>query len=218
MSPSKFHCRRNHQKKNNIHKILDEYQLKPATFSSGLNTHLALYTITILAQGGSFENLVENCPTIRLRNLIEKNREALKAFLSPALPSEAQLALDLALRGLLERAQACSRIDQQLTKNLKEASIHESLNILNSIPGISGVSALHLLYEIGRIDRFPSKRQIVSWAGLCPRIYSSGGKTSRGHITKRGNTHVRRMLFQVARASLRAKNNPLKTWYQRLKA
>jgi hypothetical protein len=26
------------------------------------------------------------------------------------------------------------------------------------------------------------------------------------------------MLFQVARASLRAKNNPLKTWYQRLKA
>lgn len=89
---------------------------------------------------------------------------------------------------------------------------------MNSIPGISGVSALQLLFEIGRIDRFPSKRNIVSWAGLCPRIYSSGGKTSRGHITKRGNTHVRRILFQAARASLRAANNPLKAWYQRLKS
>ena len=56
----------------------------------------------------------------------------------------------------------------------------------------------------------------MSWAGLCPRIYSSGGKTSRGHITKRGNVHVRRILFQAARASLRAKGNPLRAWYKRL--
>jgi transposase len=205
------------RRKNVIHKILDEYQRKPSTFSSSLNTHLALYAIATLAQGGTFQDLIENCKTTRLKNSIEKNQEHLKSFLSPPLPFEAQLALDLALRGLLERAQACSRIDFQLAKKLKDPSIRESLQILNSIPGISGVSALHLLFEIGRVDRFPSKRQIVSWAGLCPRIYSSGGKTSRGHITKRGNAHVRRILFQAARASLRAKNNPLKTWYQRLK-
>ncbi|MHA1331747.1 MAG: transposase, partial [Candidatus Hodarchaeales archaeon] len=34
-------------------------------------------------------------------------------------------------------------------------------------------------------------------------------------MTKRGNSHVRRILFQAARASLRAINNPLKAWYQR---
>jgi transposase len=173
--------------------------------------------VAVLAQGGTFQNLIENCPTTRLKNSIEKNQEQLKSFLSPPLPFEAQLSLDLTLRGLLERAQAGLRIEAQLAKKLKDPSIHESLQILNSIPGISGVSALHLLFEIGRVDRFPSKRQIVSWAGLCPRIYSSGGKTSRGHITKQGNAHVRRILFQAARASLRAKNNPLKAWYQRLK-
>jgi transposase len=174
------------RKKNNIHKILDEYQRKLATFSSGLNTHFALYTITILAQGGSFENLIESCPTIRLRNLIEKNRDALKAFLSPALPSEAQLALDLALRGLLERAQACSRIDQQLAKNLKEASIRNSLNILNSIPGISGVSALHLLFEIGRIDRFPSKRQLFHGLDYVPEFTVQVEKLPGGILPSEG--------------------------------
>lgn len=206
------------RKKNVIHKILDEYQRKPSTFSSNLNTHLALHAVTVLAQGGTIEDLKENCHTTRLNNSVRKKQEALKTFLSPPLPSEARLTLELALHGLLERAQACSKIDSQLAQKLKEPSIQESLSILNSTPGISGVSALHLLFEIGRIDRFPSKRQIVSWAGLCPRVYSSGGKTSRGHITKRGNVHVRRILFQAARASLRAKVNPLKAWYQRLAA
>ena len=206
------------RKKNVIHKVLDEHQRKPSTFSSSLNTHLALFAVTILSQGGTLEDLKEQCPTVRIKNSIEKKSEALKTFLSPKLPSEARLTLEFALRGLLERAQACSEVDSQLAQSLKEPSIRESLTILNSIPGISGVSALHLLFEIGRIDRFPSKRQIVSWAGLCPRIYSSGGKTSRGRITKQGNVHVRRILFQAARASLRAKNNPLVAWYRRLAA
>jgi transposase len=206
------------RKKNTIHKVLDEFQRKPSTFSSSLSTHLALYAVTVLAQGGTFNDLKTKCSTTRSKNAIEKKQEALKSFLTPSLPSEARLTLEIALRGLLERAQACSVIDSKLTQNLKEPSIRESLNILNSIPGISGVSALHLLFEIGRIDRFPSKTQVTSWAGLCPRIYSSGGKTSRGHITKRGNTHVRRILFQAARSSLRAKNNPLKAWYTRLAA
>ena len=206
------------KRKNVIHKVLDEYQRKPSTFSSSVSTHLALHALTVLAQGGTFDDLKATCHTTRLKNATKKKEEALKAFLSPALPSEARLTLEIALRGLLERAQACSVVDSRLAQNLEEPSIRESLEILSSIPGISGVSALHLLFEIGRIDRFPSKSQITSWAGLCPRIYSSGGKTSRGHITKRGNSHVRRILFQAARASLRAKNNPLKAWYKRLAA
>jgi len=179
---------------------------------------LALYAVTTLAQGGAINDLKENCHRTRLKNSIRKKQKALKAFLSPPLPSESRLSLELSLRGLLERAQACVKIDSQLTENLKESSIREFLDILNSVPGVSGVTALHLLFEIGRIDRFPSKRQIVSWAGLCPRIHSSGGKTSRGHITKRGNAHVRRILFQAARASLRVKSNSFEGWYRRLAA
>jgi len=96
------------RKKNNVHKILDEYQRKLSTFSSGMNTHLSLYAITILSQGGSFKALLDECPTTRIRNSIDKNEKALKSFLTPKLPPEAQLALEIALRGLLERAQACS--------------------------------------------------------------------------------------------------------------
>ena len=144
--------------KNVIHKILDEYQRKPSAFSSHLNTHLALHAVTVLSQGGTIKDLIHNATTNRLMNSIEKKHTELKKFLSPPLPPEARLNLELALRGLLERAQACSTVDRHLAQKLKGPSIRESLSILNSIPGISGVCGLQLLFEIGRIDRFPSKR------------------------------------------------------------
>ena len=206
------------RKKNNIHKILDEFQRKLSSFTSGMNTQLALFAVTILAQQGSFIDLKEQATTTRVRNAINKNQIALKSFLAPPLPLNASLTLELALRGLLERSEACLKVEEQLSKMIKTPLIRQSVLILNSIPGISGISALQLYIEIGRVDRFPNKRQIVAWAGLCPRVSSSGGKTFRGRITKRGNSHVRRILFQAARASLRAKDNPLKNWYTRLKS
>lgn len=206
------------RKKNNIHKILDEFQRKLSSFTSSMNTQIALHAITILAQRGSFKDLKNQATSKRLRNTIDKNKIELKSFLSPSLPLNASLGLELALRGLLERSKACLKVENQLCKMINTSAIRPSVTILNSIPGISGISALQLFIEIGRVDRFPNKRNIVAWAGLCPRVSSSGGKTFRGRITKRGNSHIRRILFQAAIASLRAKNNPLKNWYTRLKA
>lgn len=203
--------------KNQIHAILDEYQRKLSSFTSGMNTHLALHVLTVLSQQGSFKQLEEQVTTTRLRNAVGKKRAEIIAFLTPELPSDAALALELALRGLLDRARACFEIEKRLKKFIQDPSIQPDLAILNSIPGLSGVSALQLYIEIGRVDRFPSKRQIVAWSGLCPRIKSSGGITTRGRITKRGNPHVRRIMFQAARASLRVKSNLLKPWYDRLK-
>lgn len=202
--------------KNQIHSILDEYQRKLSSFTSGMNTQLVLHVLTTLSQQRSITDLEKQVQTTRLRNAINKNNSAIKTFLTPKLPPETALALELALRGLLDRAQACFQVEKQLTEIAQDPIIRESLELLTTIIGFSGVSALQLYIEMGRVDRFPSKRQVVAWAGLCPRIKSSGGITTRGRITKRGNSHVRRIMFQVARASLRSKNNPLKPWYQRL--
>ncbi|MFQ5981701.1 MAG: IS110 family transposase [Candidatus Heimdallarchaeota archaeon] len=203
--------------KNQIHAILDEYQRKLSSFTSGMNTQLALHTLTALSQQVSIEELENQVQTTRLRNAIQKRLSEINTFLTPSLPPEAALALELALRGLLDRSQACFSVEQRLVQIVQDPAIHESVALLTTIPGISGVSGLQLYIELGRIERFPSKRQIVAWAGLCPRVKSSGGITTRGSITKRGNAHVRRIMFQAARASLRAKENPLKPWYDRLK-
>lgn len=70
--------------------------------------------------------------------------------------------------------------------------------LLTTVKGISYFSALLILSEIGDIDRFPSAKRLCSYAGLVPRVYSSGGKTHYGSITKMGSKWLRWILVEVS--------------------
>jgi transposase len=74
----------------------------------------------------------------------------------------------------------------------------EGVGKLCCLRGISTLSALALLAEIGDLRRFESPRKLMAYLGLVPREYSSGGKEKRGGITKTGNGHVRRLFVEAA--------------------
>ncbi|MDQ3675275.1 MAG: IS110 family transposase [Actinomycetota bacterium] len=69
---------------------------------------------------------------------------------------------------------------------------------LSCFRGISTRTALGLLAEIGDFRRFRSARELMSYLGLTPSEYSSGDQQHRGHITKCGNQHARRLLIEAA--------------------
>jgi transposase len=64
--------------------------------------------------------------------------------------------------------------------------------------GIKTLTALALLAEIGDFRRFSTPRELMSFLGLTPSEYSSGEQRHRGHITKSGNAHARRLLVEAA--------------------
>jgi transposase len=64
--------------------------------------------------------------------------------------------------------------------------------------GIQTLTALGLIAEIGDFNRFSHPRELASWVGITPTEYSSGESQHRGHITKSGNRHARRLLVEVA--------------------
>ena len=66
-----------------------------------------------------------------------------------------------------EEREVMKRI-KQLARNRKEATL------LMSMPGIAEFSSLMILAEIGDIQRFPSPKELVSYAGLCRGIYQTG--------------------------------------------
>jgi len=55
-----------------------------------------------------------------------------------------------------------------------------------------------IISEIGDIGRFPSARKLCSYAGLVPRVHSSGGKTRYGSITKQGSKWLRWILVELS--------------------
>jgi transposase len=52
--------------------------------------------------------------------------------------------------------------------------------------------------EIGDFARFGHPRELASWLGITPSEYCSGDQQHRGHITKAGNRHARRLLIEAA--------------------
>jgi transposase len=69
---------------------------------------------------------------------------------------------------------------------------------LTRFRGISTLTALGLIAEIGDFARFSHPRELASWLGITPSEYSSGDQQHRGHITLSGNKHARRLLIEAA--------------------
>jgi transposase len=79
------------------------------------------------------------------------------------------------------------------------AGYREQVRKLRAFRGIDYLTALALVCEIGDFRRFPGAGAFMSYLGLVPGEYSSGGKRNQGGITKTGNTHIRKLLTESAR-------------------
>jgi transposase len=92
----------------------------------------------------------------------------------------------------------------------------EALERLETIPGVGRRRAEAILAEIGAdMSRFPTYRQLASWAGMCPGNNQSGGKRRGGKTTK-GDPWLRAALVEAAHAAGRTKNTYLSAQYRRL--
>ena len=89
---------------------------------------------------------------------------------------------------------------------------------ITSLPGVGPIYGAIILAEIGDISRFPSAKQVVSYAGLDATVNESGEfKGQRSSISKRGSPYLRRALWGAAFVA--SWSNPeLKEYYQRLRA
>lgn len=84
---------------------------------------------------------------------------------------------------------------QQLTPTWRWAALVAALQALR---GVSFVTAIGVVAELGDLTRFGHARELMAFLGLVPSEYSSGPSVRRGGITKAGNPHVRRLLAEAA--------------------
>jgi len=112
------------------------------------------------------------------------------------------------------------------TKLIKEAeekiettvADNSQAKLLTSIPGVSYVSALTIMAEIGTIERFESAKKLQGYAGLVPSTYASGDRMVHGRLTKQGSRWLRWTMIEIAQRQLLCKKKPGFGWYyQRIK-
>lgn len=89
--------------------------------------------------------------------------------------------------------------------------------LLLSIPGVGYYTALVMVAEICDVGRFSNSHKLVSYSGMAPSTYSSGGKTRHGRITKHGSRYLRWVLVEAVQCQKRLKSeNDIMDFYWRI--
>jgi transposase len=89
----------------------------------------------------------------------------------------------------------------------QEIHAHAKQNVearrVSELMGLGPITSSAIIATVQSVKDFRNGRQFAAWLGLVPRQSSSGGKQRLGTISKRGDTYVRGLLTQGARAALR---------------
>lgn len=77
----------------------------------------------------------------------------------------------------------------------------QACRILMSIPGIGAITATSFATAIEDPGNFKKSRSVAVWIGLTTRRYQSGEVDYDGHISRRGDRHLRGLLYEAAASS-----------------
>lgn len=106
--------------------------------------------------------------------------------------------------------QRIEQLDKMITETDSELSLLSvsdtwinSTTLLLQITGIGMISAMTILGAVGEIERFPTPKQLVGYAGLGARVYASANTVKTGSITKQGRRDLRRIMIECAWMAVR---------------
>ena len=145
------------------------------------------------------------------RNARKKVKEVLQSLVGSHIESDQRLKMNIA-------SQHMDQIDSHVRRLETEMAIrcipHATLiNLLLDIPGISYLSAMTIIAEIGTdMSVFETSKQLACWAGLAPANNESASKKKSVRISKAGS-YLKPLLVQCALAAINSKSNP----YYRIK-
>lgn len=97
-----------------------------------------------------------------------------------------------------QRLEQLDRYDKEIETAAKKAEYAPYITALSVLRGISTLSAMTILSELGDLRRFATAPQLMAAIGVVPGESSTGDDTNRLSITKTGNAHVRHIVVEAA--------------------
>lgn len=108
-------------------------------------------------------------------------------------------------------------IEQEMRDLVEEHPVlKKRIGHLESIPGVSFISAATVVGETLGFDSISNGKQLASYAGYDVVLRESGSFKGKTRISKRGNSHIRAVLHMPSMACIRC-NPTLREFYMRLK-
>jgi len=114
---------------------------------------------------------------------------------------------DIALKAHLEELnhlrQLIASLNRAILRLARTEEYRPAVNLLKSVPGISTLTAMILLSELGEVTRFPSLDELSCYVGLIPDTQESGEKENVGGMTQRRHSQLRWLLIEASWVAVR---------------
>lgn len=205
------------KRKNNIEKLVI------VTFSE-LERTVNIYNTSILKLLEKFPSAkaIQKAPLEEIENILSPKKgrklsispQEVKALAKYSIAqnwSVKEYILSRTIQELFFLEETLKNVEKLLKDSCKKAGKCEDLNILLSVEGIGETTALHFLAKVQDINKFPSYKQLIAYAGGNPTVYESGNFKGKSKISKRGNRHLRRVVWLMSINVIR--HNPIFSWY-----
>ena len=89
----------------------------------------------------------------------------------------------------------------KILASLCTEKMKKDVEILTSIKGVGEITALNFVVELGGdITLYENDKKLIAAAGLDPSTYQSGKYDGSSKISKRGNRHLRRVIWLMAKS------------------
>jgi len=95
-------------------------------------------------------------------------------------------------------------VEKDLTKIVsKDEYVSKKVKKITTIPGVSFNTIIGVVAETGGFETFTSIKQLTSYSGLDVRMQESGQWKGKSKISKKGNSHIRRLLYMPTLSAVR---------------
>lgn len=114
-----------------------------------------------------------------------------------------------------------ARIETKTAQLREMAAQTDEARRLQTMPGVGPLTAMAVEAFAPDMASFKCGRDFAAWLGLVPRQHSSGGKERLGHVSKQGQSDIRRLLIIGAMSRLNwlgRKSIPKGSWLARMLA
>ncbi len=197
--------------KNRVVKVLEDANIKLSSVVTRIYGVSSLNMIRALLEKDklSREEISELA-----KGKLKKKVDVLEKALDGRLTDHHRFLLRMHLENIQYHAGQIKKLDEEIQQ--KMVPFQKEAKLIQTLPGISEVSASAILAEIGAdMSQFPDEAHLSSWAGVCPGNSESAGKRKSGK-TRKGNSFLKGALTEAAWAASRTKGSAYYTFYNNL--
>jgi transposase len=197
--------------KNRLQKVLEDANIKLTSVVSKVDGVSSMNMIqALLTKDELTREEIKAMVHGKLRSKIDQLVEAVNGKLT----YHHRFLLKLHLENIAFMAEQIQELDEEIQERM--IPFQKESNLIQTIPGISSVTASAIIAEIGvDMSQFPDEAHISSWAGISPGNNESAGVRKSGKIRK-GDKFLKAALVEASWAASKRKGSAYSAIYNNI--